>query len=347
MKGRSKELKSYTHQVKITIEGFKINRLISKAIEANIGLRHLTYISDTKVQCYILDADLNRLQKLAKSTYKVTIVSNTGTAFHVKKYLSNPYKIVFTLLTVILVISQSFFVKTIEITGFKGIPETEIRDCLKDVGIREGSYIPNIDWEKAEERIYDVFPEITWLRLVYDGRKVFLEISEGEGEETETFDQIYGNVQKEKYYCNIVASQSGYIDKINTYRGVALVQEGDFVEKGQVLILGCVPIKEKYYVEDADTEYFVKSEGKIWAKVPYRLTFEQELYDKNGKVRGKQKIKEKANQQVRKWSKENLPENAEILNKDLNFSYKDNTIEVGMTIEILQQIGEEQEILIG
>ena len=42
-----------------------------------------------------------------------------------------------------------------------------------------------------------------------------------------------------------------------------------------------------------------------------------------------------------------MPEDAEILNKDLNFSYKENIIEVSVTIEVRQQIGEEQEILIG
>ena len=42
-----------------------------------------------------------------------------------------------------------------------------------------------------------------------------------------------------------------------------------------------------------------------------------------------------------------MPENAEILNKDLNFSYKENIIEISVTLEIRGQIGEEQEIVIG
>ena len=347
MKGKSKELKSCTHQVKITIEGFKIDRLISKAIEEKIRISRLTYISETKIQCYINQYDLKTFKRLAKSLYKVTVISHIGLEYRIKQLIQKPHYILITLLTAILVISQSFFVKTIEISGYKGIPEEEIRNCLKASGSREGSYIPHINWEEAEESLYNVFPEVTWLRLVYDGRKVFLEISEGELLEDEASLDTHTDGNKKKYYCNIVASKSGYIHKINTFRGVALVEEGDFVQEGQVLILGCVPIKEKYYEEDADTEYFVKSKGEIWAKVPYRLTFEQGLYDDNGNVRGKGKIKAKANQQIRKWSKENLPENAEILNKDLNFSYKENIIEVTMTIEILQQIGEEQEILIG
>ena len=45
--------------------------------------------------------------------------------------------------------------------------------------------------------------------------------------------------------------------------------------------------------------------------------------------------------------RENLTENAQILNKDLNFSYKENIIEVGVTLEVCLQIGTEQELFIG
>ena len=63
--------------------------------------------------------------------------------------------------------------------GYKGIPETELLNCLAEAGIEEGSYIPGIDWSRAEDLIYDAFPQVTWVQLVYDGRKVFLNISEG------------------------------------------------------------------------------------------------------------------------------------------------------------------------
>ena len=118
-----------------------------------------------------------------------------------------------------------------------------------------------------------------------------------------------------------------------------------------------MPIEPTVYEENWPKAYYVRCNAEIWAKVPYRLTFNQERYlretDKQGKTiiskkeKTEKEIKAKANQQIRQWAKENLPEDAEILNKDLNFSYKENIIEVSVTIEVRQQIGEEQEILIG
>lgn len=324
------------------MEGFRIDRLVNRAIEEKIYMRQMRIITETEMECYIALEELQRLKKVAKSLYKITVLKHVGREYAVKTVIKKPFRIVLVVIAVILIISQSLFVKTIEIRGYKGIPEEEIRKCLEDAGISEGSYIPDINWDEAEELIYDVFPQISWIQLVYDGRKVFLNISEGAIVED-------GKQQQEakKYYCNIIATKSGYIDSINNYRGVALVEEGDYVEEGQILILGCVPIKEKYHRENAPTEYYVKSAGEILALVPYRLTFQQRFYNSKGEVKNKKEITEKVEQQLRQWAQENLPEKAEILNKDLNFSYKENIIEVGVTIEIRQQIGEEQEILIG
>ncbi|MBR5128752.1 MAG: sporulation protein YqfD [Firmicutes bacterium] len=328
--------------MKIKIEGFKIERLLNKALEANIRVYMLVYISELEVECYIANKDIKRFQSIANPLYRVTVIKNVGKGYIAKSIRKNPLKMLFTAAIIFLVIFQTFFVKEIQVRGYKGIPESELISCLYDAGIREGSFIPNIDWKEAESMIYDTFPEVTWIQLVYDGQKVYLNISEAtDNEKKQTSDA------EEKYYCNIIATESGYVEKINTYRGVPLVEDGDYVHKGQALIIGCVPIKEKYHRENAPTEYYVKSKGEIWANVPYRLNFKQNLYDEKGSVKNKSQIIKKANQQIREWAQENLPEKAEILNKDLNFSYKENIIEVGVTIEIRQQIGEEQEILIG
>ena len=61
-----------------------------------------------------------------------------------------------------IVITQSFFVRTVEIGGYKAIPETQLRQCLHEAGIHEGAFIPKIDWDGAQNLIYDTFPQITW-----------------------------------------------------------------------------------------------------------------------------------------------------------------------------------------
>lgn len=52
------------------------------------------------------------------------------------------------------------------------------------------------------------------------------------------------------------------------------------------------------------------------------------------------------NAAIRQYAKENLPQKAQILNKSLNFSREKNIITIGVTLETLQQIGTEEEIIV-
>ena len=119
------------------------------------------------------------------------------------------------------------------------------------------------------------------------------------------------------------------------------------------------------FEEGWPTEYYVRAQGEITALVPYHEVFSQERYvrgavasPENGGDEGPdmvanrvEKTKKQAevvvNQQIRLWAKENLPEKAEITNKSLNFSYKKNIIEIGVTLEVRREIGIEKEIIVG
>lgn len=344
----------FAHRIRIKIEGFRTDKLIDKAMKAGIHMCGIKRISDMEIYCWVTPEGLRAIRKEARSLYRITVTEERGSVYRIRQFAAKPFKILCSALILALVISQSFFVKTIVVSGYRAIPEEELRECLEESGIREGTYIPSIDWEKAEKHIYQVFPQVTWLKLAYEGRKVFLDISEGRNREPGE----HGEVADEKFYSNIVASSSGYIQSITSYRGLCLAEEGDYVEKGQVLICGMVPIEPTVYGEDVPDEYMVRAKGEVWANVPYRLTFNQERYTEDKRNEGEKlvacirertekEVKEKVNSSIRLWAAENLPENAQILNKNLNFCYKGNIIEIGVTLEVRQQIGEEQEILVG
>ena len=60
----------------------------------------------------------------------------------------------------------------------------------------------------------------------------------------------------------------------------------------------------------------------------------------------KEDLKRAVNAAIRQYAKENLPKKAQILNKSLNFSPEKNIINIGVTLETLQQIGIEEEIIV-
>ena len=167
----------FAHRIRIKIEGFRTDKLIDKAMKAGIHMCGIKRISDMEIYCWVTPEGLRAIRKEARSLYRITVTEERGSVYRIRQFAAKPFKILCSALILALVISQSFFVKTIVVSGYRAIPEEELRECLEESGIREGTYIPSIDWEKAEKHIYQVFPQVTWLKLAYEGRKVFLDIS--------------------------------------------------------------------------------------------------------------------------------------------------------------------------
>ena len=445
MKARSKKLNFYSDRIEVRIEGFQIGKLLDAAARSGILLRAIRVDNETAARAEIAACDLKQLQKLAGARYRVTPQVRRGVVYQTRALLRRPMLVIGVLLAASMVIAESFFVAAVTIDGYRAIPESALRDCLAASGVREGVYRPGIDWGQAEAALFETFPQIMWVRLVYDGRLVVLEVAEtghqiirGESELAADEEELFiPKPEPQNGYCNIVAAHSGYIERIDPLWGDAMAEPGDYVKKGQILIRGQIPIETTTFDENAPKEYYVRARGEVWARVPYRLTFRQERYLRSAQVEREQtgayaaqsgqaqsedaqsgqaaqmkqtqsedaqsrqtaqmkqtqsedaqsgqaaqpgqtqnenaqagkadasdtqggpavlsnrvektqeQAKAKVEQQIRIWAKENLPENAEIVKKSLNFTQKENIIEVGVTLEVRRQIGKEQEIVFG
>ena len=389
MRERCKELNFYRCRLQLRIEGFKADKLLNMAFRKGILMRRICVLSETEITVWIAAGDLKKLKKLAKSLYKITVLQEKGPECGVKKIRRQPFVLLGIALAAAVIFTRSLLISTVIVDGYKAIPEESLRKCLSESGIYEGAWRPDIEWEKARKTLYDTFPEITWVKLVYDGTAVYLDIAEtddlrdtsrtdadGDAEDTDDAE----DTGKKTTYTDLVAEKSGYVESVQPLWGEARVEAGDYVKKGQVLIGGCIPIEPTTFEEGDAKEYYVKAQGEVWARVPYRLNFAQERYKENARSlqgenvektaekfaeetakggenkkiiienkteRTTEEIKAKAEQQIRLWAKENLPENAEILNKSLNFTPKENIIEIGVTLEVRREITKEQETVVG
>ena len=389
LRERCKELNFYRCRLQLRIEGFKADKLLNMAFRKGIFMRRICVLSETEITVWIAAGDLKKLKKLAKSLYKITVLQEKGPECGVKKIRRQPFVLLGIALAAAVIFTRSLLISTVIVDGYKAIPEESLRKCLSESGIYEGAWRPDIEWEKARKTLYDTFPEITWVKLVYDGTAVYLDIAEtddlrdtsrtdadGDAEDTDDAEDTGNKIT----YTDLVAEKSGYVESVQPLWGEARVEAGDYVKKGQVLIGGCIPIEPTTFEEGDAKEYYVKAQGEVWARVPYRLNFAQERYKENARSlqgenaektaeksaeetakggenkkiiienkteRTTEEIKAKAEQQIRLWAEENLPENAEILNKSLNFTPKENIIEIGVTLEVRREITKEQETVVG
>ncbi|MGI6731085.1 MAG: sporulation protein YqfD [Anaerovoracaceae bacterium] len=388
------------HYKKIRIEGFEIQKLLTECIKSGIVLKNIRIINDTEIILIVMDWDYNRLMRLVKNKYKVTILYESGYKPILRRLFSKKSTIIGLILFTLLMYYQSSFVSEIRIYGYKSFTESAIRESLKGAGFYEGCS-KKIDLNEVKLHIYQDLDNIAWIGIKYIGNMAEVTIAEG----TITSEPV--DITKP---CNVVASKSGYVEKIIAKEGVIVQEKGAYVNVGDVLISGQVPITSTAYgtTESALTARYVHAEGEAYAKVPYRLKYYQDRYKLVKKPTGRQlfgiylkfgnfsfnsakfmnffdkalyqekhlidtvrplpiavsfcriqevevekqereqdDLNKKGNSQARMAINHELPENVQILNKDLKFTPRENIIEVDISLETLEEIGKVKEIFIG
>lgn len=333
MKEQSQASNFIRHRVRIKLEGFKPERLISQAMAKGVTFRQIVYKDETEVFFTVSRADLRSLKKLAGSKYRITKVGEGGMVPAIHRLRTSKMLLAGVALFALVFFSQTLFVREINIVGCETITETAIRQTLEEEGLYEGAY-KNFDCDAIERRLFQEYDRIVWTRVAYEGNYVEVQISESK--------QIPAADDDDEKPCNLVAEQDCYIEKIYTYKGYAHAKENDFVKKGGILISGVVPIEHPSYPveEGKKLQHYTHAQGKVVARVPYYFSFYMEP---SGDEKENQK---RAEVRLRQWIKENVPKQAEILKKDFYFAAKKNIIRVYGTVETRQQVGIEKEIVI-
>ena len=161
--------------------------------------------------------------------------------------------------------------------------------------------------------------------------------------------------------CDIVADRGGYVVEVLPREGLRAVEDGEYVAPGDVLISGAVPYKSTNYARGDLGELirYVHASGTVKVHIPYYVEFSilpnavdslsgndimsATIYDGESDYDFVKRVSDK---RIRQFMRENDLDKAQITNKDLNFSIKENIIEVRVLIETLQEIGTEREIQI-
>ena len=327
MRVKSRESNFTRHWVRVRLDGYRPERLISQAMAKGLGFQGITYHDETEIYCTLTMSDYRKLKKLAGHGYRITIIKEGGSGPALRNLRMNKLMLCGVILFILFYLVQFSFVREIRVLGCETIPEDELRLVLEEEGLYEGC-LKTFDCDGIEKRLFDEYEQIVWSRVAYQGSFVQVEIAEGKLQQEKI-------LNREKP-CHLIAEQDCYIETVRTFKGRAKVETGEFVKKGGILIAGEVPIERPSYPVDETTakSHYVHAEGDVIARVPYYYS----IYVEPDATKAQQKA------EIRQWMKKNIPENAEILNKDFHFVQKKNIIKLYGMIETRQPVGIEKEI---
>lgn len=258
----------YVHgYVRISIEGYYISQFINICNNKKINLWNIKKDNEIKIFASVEIKDFKKLKYICKKTKcKIKIENKKGMPFILKKYKKRKIFFSFLILLILLIIILSNFIWNIEINGeIDTLKKNEILELVKKEGIEIGKFKNSINTKEVINKIRLERDDLSWIGIDIKGTNVIINVVPAD-EKPE--------IINEEESCNIIAGKDAIILKVNAQNGTILVNEGDVVKAGDIIIAGWM--EGKY-----TGKQYVHAHGEVEAKVWY--TNIQKVYLKETK----------------------------------------------------------------
>lgn len=260
------------NQITVAIEGLNHSKHINALIRKGIFL--LKVKREYKRLTLTFDSQYFREVKnyLEENGLNYRIIKYTGTS-SVRSFLKEKFGFIFGVVSIIVLLSFAFNVVVIV-----DYPETTKVDILNVRQILESSgYCPpvfksKIDCKQIKEKISEL-PYVALTSVYIDGGVLHIEINEELEPE---------HIEKENY-LPIVADRNCIIEQVIVESGTALVEKGQTVKKGDVLIAPYV-----VFNKDENITSPTQAIGKVYARVYLSETIEYNEYTVVSEYTGKE-----------------------------------------------------------
>ncbi|RGX11911.1 sporulation protein YqfD [Paraclostridium sordellii] len=214
----------------ITVEGINTEKFLNTLIRNRVNVYDVKRISNSKLQFKVDRKDMKTFKNIYKnSKYEVKVKQKMGVPFLAKRIYKQTGMWICAIISLTLLMGTSLFVTDVYIQAPEGIDKVELRKELKEVGIKPGVYKKSIERKEVRDHIMNEFNDIAYVSINVKGTNIFVTVTKKD----ESLEE-----KKETNYCNIIAKKNGIINKVIPRSGSQLVNVGDIVRTGDVLVSG-------------------------------------------------------------------------------------------------------------
>jgi len=178
-----------------------------------------------------------------------------------------------------LLIVSTLFLWSIDVSGNKLLTDEEVLAELKAAGFGVGTFLPKTDYDGITNRLLLASEDIAWLGIEMDGTHARITVRERLKKQADGMDVgLSGSMRA----ANLISKADGQIFYTTVYDGTTVINPGDSVKKGDLLVSG--------FREKEDGSFTLgRAAGKVYAFVTRTLTaeipFEQAEKVETGEVR--------------------------------------------------------------
>jgi len=232
-----KFIKFFRGYLYVRLTGYSPERFFNLCGNAGIILWELHREETGYVFCISLRAFRRLKPMLRKSGTQIRILKRVGLPFLLFRYRKHRFFAIGILAAFLFLMVMSRFVWSVEISGNHQYSTQLLTKFLAEEQIGYGVRKREIDCENAEVLLRNHFPDITWVSVRLSGTKLYVAVQER---------LPAGNAGEESALVasDLVTEVAGEVTSVLVRRGTALVQAGDEVEAGTVVVSGIIPIQD-------------------------------------------------------------------------------------------------------
>ena len=252
--------------VEIRVCGKETERFLNLCRARKIVLYEIIREEDGSLRCVLLARDFRQLFPVRRKTgVRIHILKKNGLPFFLAKSRKRKAFFLGLFFCVILLAMFSGRIWNIHIDGNLKNTTPEILDFLQEEGIAHGMRRSEVDCSAIAAAVRENYSDIAWVSARIEGTQLILEIKEG---------SFPGDTEQEETPCSIEADEEGVIVKMITRTGVPQMKPGDICEKGELLVLGRLDIRNdsqeviRYDYVHADADIYIKRNLSYYAELP-------------------------------------------------------------------------------
>ena len=319
----------------INVRGRQLSRFLNLCSRNGIRLWRIRYDVEHSLRANLRLLDFYDLKPyLRKTKTKIRIISKRGFPFWCYRHPKLKWFFCLTLICICIGCYSLNYVWDIRIQGNSKVSTLDILTCLKSHQVDVGLKKQEIDCSEIETFLRENFHQIGWTSVYLDHTNLCIEVKES------LYDVMEGQDYIENKQYDFVANKDATILSIVTRTGTALVQEGQDVKKGDILVLG-----QSVILDDSGenkTTLFIKADAQVEALVVYDILIpisEIELLAKNLSALDENTLTGLSNRKLEAFIHKIESKGSVILKKEINIEKSDRKLCFLAKIYAREQIG--------
>lgn len=243
----------YTGYVRVRLTGRSPESFFNLCRSSKILLWNIACEKE-EYRFFLLLPDFYRIRPFArKAGVRVRIQEKLGLPFFLYRNRKRKLFAVGAASFFLLLFVLSHFIWNISFSGNLLFTDDMLTGQLREIGVCYGMPKRGVDCDRIEEELRSRCSRIVWVSAHVSGTRLQIRIRENE-----TADGI---PLREESPRNLVAETAGTVVSILVRAGKAVVQPGDEVEKGQILVEGMLPVTNDS--GEVERTLFVRADADI------------------------------------------------------------------------------------